>query len=106
MSESRGLLRDTADDVCGKLATASFADGWSRVVEAGFPSLLVPEAKDGFGGDWGDALAVLRIAGARAVPLPLGECIVAANVIACAGIELGDEPMSIAARAAGRLEGE
>jgi acyl-CoA dehydrogenase len=106
MSESRNLLLDTAEDVCGKLADASFADGWSRIVEAGLPSLLVPEARDGFGGDWGDALAVLRVAGARALPLPLGECIVAASVVAGAGLDIPGHPMSIGARVTGRLEGE
>jgi acyl-CoA dehydrogenase len=106
MSESRNLLRDTAENVCSDLADASFAAGWMRIAEAGFPTLLVPESRGGFDGDWGDALAVLRVAGARALPLPLGECIVAASVAARAGLEVPNRPISIAARVSGRLDGD
>ncbi len=59
---------------------------WSVIVEAGFPLLLVPEAKGGIGGDWGDAFAVLRHAGAHALPQPLGEAMLAAHLLARADI--------------------
>jgi acyl-CoA dehydrogenase len=69
MSEQRALLCDTAEAV--------FATGDMVAIEAaGFGQLLVPENNGGFGGDWGDVCAVLRIAGAKVPLLPIGEMIV------------------------------
>jgi len=69
-------------------ATALFgaAPDWSALVDAGFPQLLVPEADGGFGGDWGDAFAVLQVAGATALAQPLGEAMLAAHLLARAGV--------------------
>jgi acyl-CoA dehydrogenase len=57
MSENRSLLCDTATTLL-RDATDIHA-----LEEAGFATLLVGEADGGFGGDWGDVFAVLRIAG-------------------------------------------
>jgi alkylation response protein AidB-like acyl-CoA dehydrogenase len=68
MSAMQGQLCDTA--------RAVFAEGSANALaEAGFDLLLVPEAEGGFGGDWGDAVAVLRIAGATDPALPVAEAI-------------------------------
>lgn len=83
MSESRELLCDTANSLFPKLAAErDFEACWRLVEEAGFPLLLVPEAAGGFGGDWGDAFAVLRLAGLHCLALPLGEAIVANAALA------------------------
>jgi alkylation response protein AidB-like acyl-CoA dehydrogenase len=75
MSENRMILCDTAQ--------AAFADattqGFAPIEAAGFLSLLVPEAEGGFGGDWGDLFAILRIAGAQALDLPVGDRIIEAR---------------------------
>lgn len=66
MSAAREMLCDTA--------RAVFAEADMAAVEAaGFDLLLVPEAGGGFGGDWGDANAVLRIAGVAVPDLPVAE---------------------------------
>jgi len=57
MSENRPLLCDTATTVLRD------ATDMAALEQAGFAMLLVPEADGGFGGDWGDVFAVLRIAG-------------------------------------------
>lgn len=57
MSGNRSLLCDTATRVLRD------ADDMAALEEAGFAMLLVAEADGGFGGDWGDAFSVLRIAG-------------------------------------------
>ena len=62
------------------------APDWATLVEAGFVQLLVPEADGGFGGDWGDAFAVLQVAGATALAQPLGEAMLAAHLLARAGV--------------------
>lgn len=68
MSGARDMLCDTA--------RAVFASGRAdALAEAGFDQLLVAEADGGFGGDWGDAVAVLRIAGAIDPALPVAATI-------------------------------
>ena len=68
MSDARVLLCDTA--------RAVFAEGRAgALAEAGFDQLLVAEADGGFGGDWGDVAAVLRIAGGVDPALPVAESI-------------------------------
>ena len=84
MSAARDMLCDTARTVfvgAGDIAS---------VEEAGFALLLVPEEKDGFGGDWGDLDAVLHIAGIAAPDLPIGELILSG---------LGHAPMPLRAAA-------
>jgi acyl-CoA dehydrogenase len=76
MSEQRTLLCDTAAAVFAEAATA----GMEPVHTAGFAQLLVPESDGGFGGDWGDVFAVLRIAGAKVPHLPVGELIVGGEI--------------------------
>ena len=80
MTSMRAAIADAAD------ALFAGAPDWSRIAEAGFPLLLVPEAKGGIGGDWGDAFAVLRHAGARALAQPIGEAMLAAHLLARADI--------------------
>jgi alkylation response protein AidB-like acyl-CoA dehydrogenase len=71
MSAARDMLCDTARAVFAEATTAGIAP----VEEAGFGLLLVPEDRGGFGGDWGDANAVLQIAGVLAPDLPVAELI-------------------------------
>lgn len=87
MSENRTLLTDMAEGLFAELAGADFATSSPRLAEAGFATLLVPEEKGGFGGDWGDLFAVLRLAGQHALAAPLGETIVAHKLLAEAGVD-------------------
>jgi acyl-CoA dehydrogenase len=87
MSENRTLLTDMAVRLFAELEGAEFAAAWPRLAEAGFATLLVPEEQGGFGGDWGDLFAVLKLAGRHGVPSVLGETIVANKVLNDAGVE-------------------
>jgi alkylation response protein AidB-like acyl-CoA dehydrogenase len=75
-------------------ARAAFAEaaetGIAPVERAGFGLLLVPEADGGFGGDWGDVHAVLRLAGAMAPDVPVADLILSG---------LGDVPDALHAAA-------
>jgi acyl-CoA dehydrogenase len=102
MSESRRLLCDMADGLFADLAEAGFDAAWPRIEEAGFASLLVSEEQGGFGGDWGDAYAVLRIAGRHALSVPLGDTIIAHRLLAEVGIVPPSGPIGLA-RANGKL---
>ena len=69
MSELRALLADTTERVLAN------APDWAKVEEAGLAKVLVPESEGGFGGNWEDALIVIRACGYHAVDLPLPEAI-------------------------------
>lgn len=71
MSAARDMLCDTASAVFAEAVEA----GMAPVEEAGFGLLLVPESEGGFGGDWGDAHAVLRLAGEMAPDLSVADLI-------------------------------
>jgi acyl-CoA dehydrogenase len=86
MSEARTALVDMAEGLFGDLAGQDFAAAWPRLTEAGFETLLVPEAAGGFGGDWGDLAAVLGLAGAKRLGLPLAETVIARWLLAKAGV--------------------
>lgn len=70
------------------------AAAWSDVAAAGFPLALVgePAAKV----DTAAACAVLRQAGAAAVPLPLAETMIANRLLATAGLATAAGPATIA----------
>ncbi len=72
------------------------ADAWQAVEAAGLTRALVPEAAGGFGIDTAEALAILRVAGTHALPLPLAETMLAAWLLAMAGLEIPDGAMTIA----------
>jgi alkylation response protein AidB-like acyl-CoA dehydrogenase len=75
MSELRTLLADTTGRVLGS------NPDWAAVEEAGLAKVLVPEDEGGFGGNWEDALIVIRACGYNAIDLPLPEKILdSANV--------------------------
>ena len=100
----QSLLTDAAARLFGDLAEKRndpFVQLWAPIEEAGFPLLLVPEGDGGFGGSWTDAFAVLRLAGYHALPLPLGEAIVAAWLLHRAGLAPSEGLATIAARAEG-----
>lgn len=86
MSEARDTLLGMAEGLFDDLAGLDFAAGWPRLAEAGFDTLLVPEADGGFGGDWGDLAALLKLAGSKALALPLAEPVLARMVLAKAGV--------------------
>lgn len=102
MSESRQLLCDMANGLFADLAEAGIDKAWPRIEEAGFASLLIPEEQGGFGGDWGDAYAVLRIAGRHVLSAPLGDTIIAHRLLLGAGIMPPAGPIGLA-RANGKV---
>ena len=84
MSAAREMLCDTARAVFAKAA----AEGIAPVEEAGFGLLLVPEEQGGFGGDWGDASAVLQIAGVIVPELPVAELVAGQELQPAATVSL------------------
>jgi acyl-CoA dehydrogenase len=104
MSDTRNLLLETATGLFSDVRDAEYEKAWQLIAHAGFGSLLVSEEAGGFGGDWGDAFEVLRVAGGVALPLPIGEWIVGAHLIAKAGFAIGEGAIGFASRAEGAVE--
>jgi len=107
MSENHAMLVETAERLFADLTadpTLAFAELWDQIVAIDLPSLLVPEEAGGFGGDWLDAVAVLRLAGYYALPAPLGEAILAARLVADSRFVSTEGMTSIAAIADGAIE--
>ena len=91
MSEHRAMLCDTAKAV---FAEAAYA-GFDPIARAGFASLLIAEDRGGFGGDWGDLFAVMRIAGGKSLNLPVGETIIAARLLGAGGSPVPEGPLRL-----------
>jgi acyl-CoA dehydrogenase len=101
------LLVDTVGEILAAVCTddalrAAEHDGfaaqaWAAVAEAGLPWIAVPEAAGGEGGDLGDALAVLRVAGYHGLPLPLAETgVLAGWLLAASGVRVARVPATVA----------
>lgn len=112
MSEERALLQESVERLFGDWAAgrnAATASGaldaalQAQVDELGLGALLVPESDGGAGGGFEDARVVARAVGRHALPLPLCETLLAARLLAAAGIGRPLGALSVAARVEGRL---
>jgi acyl-CoA dehydrogenase len=118
--ETRDMLLETAGrfltERCGREVVNGVekgvwpADLWKEIEEMGLPLIAVPEDKGGAGGTLADMLAVLRLAGSHAVPVPLAETALANMLVAAAGGEAKAGPATLAlgslAIGRGRLSGK
>jgi acyl-CoA dehydrogenase len=90
--DTRDMLLETAGrfftERCGKDVINGVEKGvwptdlWKAIEEMGLPLIAVAEDKGGAGGTLADMLAMLRLAGAHAVPVPLAETALANLLIA------------------------
>lgn len=106
MSDSLPLLVETADRLFGDLAAnpgAPLDAVWTQLADAGFPLLLTSEDEGGFGGDWADAFAVLRLAGFHALQAPLADAVVAGWAAGRAGLAPAEGLSLVAQGVAGEL---
>lgn len=106
MTDESQILSNTAHRLFSERFTAEslhradagewLADAWAAVEELGLPLALVPEEAGGFGVEPLEALNIVRIAGFYAAPVPLAETMLAAMLLAEAGLEVETGPLSIA----------
>jgi acyl-CoA dehydrogenase len=104
--DTRDMLLDTAGrfftERCDRAVVNNVekgvwpADFWKEIEEMGLPLIAVPEDKDGVGGTLADMLALLRLAGEHAVPVPLAETALANLLIAAAGGAVKPGPATLA----------
>jgi len=105
------MLRETASKLFSEHATTValreaeqgiwHAAAWRALEEAGLHRALVPEEAGGFGVAVPDALSLLRVAGEHALPLPLAETMLASWLLAGAGLDIPDGPLTVAPVATG-----
>src|SRR5262245_7061 len=111
MNETRALLGDTVGRIFSDLVTKELLEAtergtwpeelWRALEENGVTLPLVPEARGGAGLSWQDAHVILELSGRHAVPVPLAETIVASWLLAGAGLDVPDGPLTIAPTQAG-----
>jgi acyl-CoA dehydrogenase len=104
--ETRDMLLETADrfftERCGREVINGMekgvwpADLWKEIEEMGLPLIVVDEERGGAGGTLADMLALLRLAGSHAVPVPLAETALANLLVSSAAGTPVDGPGTVA----------
>lgn len=106
MSGDGELLVETTTKLFADLATPSalvraetgtwLADEWRALEALSLPQALIPVELGGYGVEPVDALTLIRIAGAYALPLPLAETMLASFFLAHAGLGVPEGALSVA----------
>jgi len=106
MNETRTLILETAERMFRDLSESTIVDAaekgewpadlWNAVAEAGLDRAAVPEEFGGAGTDLADGLAVVRVAGRFAAPIPLAESILAGLLLSRAGAAVPEGPLTVA----------
>jgi acyl-CoA dehydrogenase len=80
---------------------------WDEIEAMGLTLLMVPEEQGGIGLNWRQAQPALVLLGRHGVPVPLGETIVAGWLLAKAGLDRPEGPLTLAVArpGSGRAEG-
>lgn len=91
------LFTDRIDDALVRRARAGEWLGaeWAAIAEMGLPLALVDETAGGFGVAPADALALARLTGRHALPLPLAETMLANHALGVAGLPLAEGPAAL-----------
>ncbi|TWG85630.1 acyl-CoA dehydrogenase [Cupriavidus gilardii J11] len=74
---------------------------WRSMAESGFVDCLLPEDADGAALSLREATAILHVLGAFAMPLPVGQTMVARSLLDAAGQAVPDGPIALAGFADG-----
>jgi acyl-CoA dehydrogenase len=92
------LFADLADPRVLRDAEAGIWPGalWDATVSAGFTAALLPEEAGGFGVTALEAMGLVRVAASHAAPIPLGESMLAARLLAYAGLVVPEGPLTLA----------
>ena len=102
MSELIDPFARLIEDVCTPAAIREIEQGgdsramWNAFVESGFLDALVAEESGGAGLSLEDAAPLIALLGRHAVPLPVGDTMVARALLAAAGVEAPEGPIAIA----------
>lgn len=89
MSEQRAMLAESVDRLFAELMAdgmpaaddSSMTRLWQSVEALGLTDLFLAEEAGGFGGCWQDACTVFNLLGLHALPLPVGETLIAKKLL-------------------------
>jgi acyl-CoA dehydrogenase len=104
MSELRTLLAETTTKVLAGLKDLPLEAAWKQICETGLQNVLTGEADGGFGGNWEDALIVVKACGHFAVALPLPETILATHLANAAKLALPQGMTTVSPIVTGKYE--
>lgn len=102
MSELIDPFARLIEDVCTPAAIREIEQGgdssamWNAFVESGFLDALVAEESGGAGLSLEDAAPLIALLGRHAVPLPVGDTMIARALLAAAGLDAPEGPIAIA----------
>ena len=106
MSETDNVILDTATRIFADLSTQEVINAaekgtwpaalWQAIEESGLQLTWVPEASGGAGAGLLDGFAVLKAAGAAALPVPLAETLLAGWLLGRVGLEVPSGPLTVA----------
>jgi acyl-CoA dehydrogenase len=115
MSQVRDLLVSSASSIFETTVTKDVIDAteggrfpqhlWQSIEDNGLDFALVPEDRGGAGVSFADAAAILRVAGAAAVPAPLADSMIARRLLAEHGLDADPGPLAVAQLDDAALEG-
>jgi len=102
MSELIDPFARLIEDVCTPAAIRAIEEGgdtaamWDAFTQSGFLDALVAEETGGAGLSLADAAPLIALLGAHAVPLPVGDTMIARALLAAAGMEAPVGPIALA----------
>jgi acyl-CoA dehydrogenase len=106
MSDTDSLLVDATtrifQDLCDPQTVNAARDEtwkialWEALEESGLTLAWVPEGKGGAGASLADGFDILAVSGRFAVPVPLGETMLAGWLLSAAGLDCPSGPMAVA----------
>ena len=104
MNEQRAMLAESVDRLFGEMMAGGMPlvddSGmirlWQSVEALGLTDLFLAEDAGGFGGCWQDACIVFNLLGLHALPLPVGETLIAKKLLLEASAPVPAGVMSIA----------
>src|SRR4051794_34455010 len=83
MSEMQEMIIETTSKIMERYSTKEIINEaengqwasklWNSLVEYGMMTVAIPEKLGGNGGDYSDALNILRLAGKHSAPIPIAE---------------------------------
>lgn len=106
MSEMKEMIIESTTKIMEKFSTKEVVNDaekgiwaselWDSLAEYGMLNVGVAEELGGSGGDFEDALSILRLAGKYSAPIPLAETYMANWILSEYGVEVSDKILTIA----------
>jgi acyl-CoA dehydrogenase len=105
VNELRELMVDSATkimkDICSKEMVNEVEKGawaqelWETLAESGMITVAVPEELGGSGGEYGDALSILRVSGKYSAPIPLADTFIVNWLFSKKGLAPTNQPLTM-----------